>query len=87
LAPNATRLLREYGLLDDVMEMAPRPCRLVAMNALTGQQLTTLNLKRLSSRKEPTLILESAKDVTAVADLGGQVAVTCRTDSPTTVRW
>jgi hypothetical protein len=25
LAPNATRLLREYGLLDDVMEMAPGP--------------------------------------------------------------
>jgi hypothetical protein len=24
-------------------------------------------------RKEPTLILEAAKDVTAVADLGGQV--------------
>jgi hypothetical protein len=53
LAPNATRLLREYGLLDDVMEMAPRPCRLVAMNALTGQQLTTLDLKRLSSSMAP----------------------------------
>jgi 3-hydroxybenzoate 6-monooxygenase len=103
LAPNATRLLREYGLLDDVAEMAVRPRRLVARNALTGQQLTTLDLEVAERhygapyivlhrgdllevilrhcRKEPTLVLEAAKDVTNVADLGDQVAVTCRDGS------
>jgi 3-hydroxybenzoate 6-monooxygenase len=103
LAPNATWLLREYGLLDDVMETAVRPRRLVAMNALTGQQLTTLDLQQAERRygapyivlhrgdllevmlrhcrKEPTLILEAAKDVTAVTDLGHQAAVTCRDGS------
>jgi 3-hydroxybenzoate 6-monooxygenase len=103
LAPNATRLLREYGLLEDVVETAVRPRRLVAMNALTGQQLTTLDLRQAERhygfpyivlhrgdllevilrhcRKEPTLALEAAKDVTTVADLGDQVAVTCRDGS------
>jgi 3-hydroxybenzoate 6-monooxygenase len=103
LAPNATRLLRGYGLLDDVMEASVRPRRLVAMNALTGQRLTTLDLEQAERhygapyivlhrgdllevilrhcREEPTLILEAAKDVTAVADLGDQVAVTCRDGS------
>ena len=103
LAPNATRLLRGYGLLNDVLETAVRPRRLVAMNAVTGQQLTTLDLRQAARRygapyivlhrgdllevilrhcrKEPTLILEAAKDVTGVADLGDQVAVTCRDGS------
>jgi salicylate hydroxylase len=103
LASNATRLLRGYGLLNDVMETAVRPRRLVAMNAVTGQQLTTLDLRQAARRygapyivlhrgdllevilrhcrKEPTLILEAAKDVTGVADLGDQVAVTCRDGS------
>jgi salicylate hydroxylase len=44
LAPNATRLLREYGLLEEVMEASVRPRRLVAINALSGQRLTTLDL-------------------------------------------
>ena len=99
LAPNATRLLREYGLLEDVMETSVRPRRLVAMNALSGQRLTTLDLQQAERhygapyivlhrgdlleallrhcRKEPTLVLEAAKDVTGVADLGDQVGITC----------
>jgi 2-polyprenyl-6-methoxyphenol hydroxylase-like FAD-dependent oxidoreductase len=103
LAPNATRLLRDYGLLDDVMRTAVRPRRLVAMNALSGQRLTTLDLRQAEHRygapyivlhrgdlleallrhcrKEPTLVLEAAKDVTLVADVGDQVAVTCRDGS------
>jgi salicylate hydroxylase len=103
LAPNATRLLREYGLLEGALEAAVRPRLLVAMNALSGQQLTTLDLRRAERhygapyivlhrgdllevilrhcRKEATLVLEAAKDVTGVADLGDQVAVTCRDGS------
>ena len=58
LAPNATRLLREYGLLGDVLETAVRPRRLVAMNALTGQRLTTLDLERARGRYDaPYLVM------------------------------
>jgi 3-hydroxybenzoate 6-monooxygenase len=103
LAPNATRLLRQYGLLDDVMETAVRPRRLVAMNALTGQRLTALDLEAAERRygapyivlhrgdllevilrhcrTQPTLVLEAARDVAGVADLGDQVAVSCRDGS------
>ena len=103
LAPNATRLLRQYGLLDDLLETAVMPRRLVAMNALTGQQLTTLDLQRVRSRydapyivlhrhdlldvlvghcrKEPNLILETAKSVTTVDDRSDHVAVACQDGS------
>jgi hypothetical protein len=50
LAPNATRLLRRHGLLDDLLETAVLPRRLVAMNALTGQQLTALDLEQVRRR-------------------------------------
>jgi salicylate hydroxylase len=103
LAPNATRVLRRYGLLDEVLEMAVMPRRLVAMNALTGQELTALDLEQARRRygapyivlhrgdllevilrhcrKEPSLILEPAKDVTMVSDRGDHVTVTCRDGS------
>jgi 3-hydroxybenzoate 6-monooxygenase len=103
LAPNATRLLRSHGLLDDVLGTSVRPRRLVAMNALTGRQLTAVELERAERRygapylvlhrhdllevilrhcrKEPTLTLETAKDVTAVGDPGDHVDVVCRDGS------
>jgi 3-hydroxybenzoate 6-monooxygenase len=103
LAPNATRLLRRYDLLDDLLDTAVRPRRLVAMNALTGQRLTTLDLEQVRRRygapylvvhrhdllevlvkhcrKEPTLVLETAKEVTTVTDRGDHVTVTCRDGS------
>jgi 3-hydroxybenzoate 6-monooxygenase len=103
LAPNATRLLHRYGLLDDLLDTAVRPRRLVAMNAVTGQQLTALDLEQVRSRygapyivmhrhdllevllrhcrKEPSLTLETAKDVVTVADLGDHVAVACQDGS------
>jgi salicylate hydroxylase len=103
LAPNATRLLRRHGLLDEIAETAVRPRRLVAMNAVTGQRLTTLDLQASERRygapylvmhrgdlldvllrhcrKEPSLTLEAAKDVTAVADRGDRVAIACRDGS------
>jgi salicylate hydroxylase len=50
LGPNATRLLRGYGLLDEVLETSVRPRRLVAMNALTGMQLTAVELEQAEQR-------------------------------------
>jgi salicylate hydroxylase len=44
LAPNATRLLRSWGLLDIVLEAGIRPKRLVMSDALTGNDLTSMDL-------------------------------------------
>jgi 2-polyprenyl-6-methoxyphenol hydroxylase-like FAD-dependent oxidoreductase len=44
MAPNATRILREWGLLDQVVDVGVLPRRLVFRDALTGEELTRLDL-------------------------------------------
>lgn len=44
LAPNATRILAEWGLLDDVVDIGVLPRRLVLRDAVTGGELTALDL-------------------------------------------
>ncbi|AWW41569.1 FAD-dependent monooxygenase [Streptomyces cadmiisoli] len=44
LAPNATRLLRDWGLLDAVVERGVLPDRLVLRDAVDGRLLTSLDL-------------------------------------------
>lgn len=44
LAPNATRVLRDWGLLDEVIELGVLPRRLVFRDALDGTELTHLAL-------------------------------------------
>lgn len=44
LAPNATRLLRMWGLLDPVLDLGVTPTRLVLSDAQTGSELTALDL-------------------------------------------
>lgn len=44
MAPNATRVLREWGLLERVIEAGVLPRRLVFRDALTGLELTHLDL-------------------------------------------
>lgn len=44
LAPNATRILSEWGLLDDVMDIGVRPRRLVIRDAVAGEELTSLDV-------------------------------------------
>jgi len=44
LAPNATRILAEWGLLDDIMDIGVLPRRLVLRDAVTGGELTALEL-------------------------------------------
>lgn len=50
LGPNATRVLREWGLLEAVAERACAPRRLVARDALTGRELSSLSLEGFASR-------------------------------------
>ncbi|PXY26811.1 3-hydroxybenzoate 6-hydroxylase [Prauserella coralliicola] len=51
LAPNATRILREWGLLDEVIEHGVRPGRLVFKDALDGAELTSLELGESFERR------------------------------------
>ena len=46
LGPNATRILREWGLLDEVVSAGVLPRRLVLKDALDGSELTHLDLGR-----------------------------------------
>ena len=45
LAPNATRVLREWGLLDEVVATGVLPRRLVLRDALTGDELTHMDVR------------------------------------------
>lgn len=44
LGPNATRVLREWGVLDDIARTACAPRRLVARDALGGREISALPL-------------------------------------------
>ena len=45
LAPNATRVLKRLGVLDDVLDVGVLPDRLVLASAITGEELTTLDVR------------------------------------------
>ncbi|HEX6355964.1 FAD-dependent monooxygenase [Actinophytocola sp.] len=51
MAPNATRILRRWGLLDEVLDAGVRPRRLVFRSALDGSPLTHLDLDEVFTRR------------------------------------
>ncbi|QJY47402.1 FAD-dependent monooxygenase [Pseudonocardia broussonetiae] len=50
MAPNATRILRSWGLLDDVVGLGVTPRRLVLRDAVDGRELTHLDLADVARR-------------------------------------
>jgi len=50
MAPNATRILREWGLLDEVVARGVLPRRLVMRDAIDGTELTHLDLRDAEQR-------------------------------------
>ncbi len=50
LGPNATRVLRDWGLLEAALARGCRPLRLVARDAFTGRALSSLPLEDFPSR-------------------------------------
>src|SRR5688500_11914172 len=46
LAPNATRMLHRLGILDQVLEHAVRPGRLIMRDAISGTPITELDVGR-----------------------------------------
>ena len=50
LAPNCTRILHDYGLLDEARRLGVRPAGMVMRDALDGTVLTSLDLNHLARR-------------------------------------
>ncbi|MFE2041996.1 FAD-dependent oxidoreductase [Streptomyces sp. NPDC059477] len=50
LAPNCTRILHEYGLLDEAVRLGVLPERMLMKDALDGKVLTRVDLKDLARR-------------------------------------
>jgi 2-polyprenyl-6-methoxyphenol hydroxylase-like FAD-dependent oxidoreductase len=72
LAPNCTRILHEYGLLDDVEALAVHPARMVMRDAVDGTELTRLDLVDMESRYGfPYLLIHRS-------DLHGVLLNACR---------
>ncbi|KAI9011631.1 aromatic-ring hydroxylase [Hyaloraphidium curvatum] len=50
IAPNCTRILDDWGLLDEVVSLGVLPENIVARDAITGKELTRLDLKDCERR-------------------------------------
>lgn len=50
ISPNCTRILREWGLLDEVISLGVRPRRITMKDALDGEVLTWLDLADVDRR-------------------------------------
>lgn len=95
LAPNATRVLRDLGVLDEVRAVAALPRRMMLRGALTGAKLTALDLgERFTDRYGAPYLIVARGDLLAVlrnacADLGvtieSGVAVTAADPEAATV--
>lgn len=66
LAPNATRILRGWGLLDEVVDHGVSPRRLVLRDALDDRELTHLDLAHLAERYGAPYVVVHRSDLHAV---------------------
>ncbi|HET8601803.1 MAG TPA: FAD-dependent oxidoreductase [Segeticoccus sp.] len=72
LAPNCTRILDQWGLLDEAVSLGVLPERLVMKDAMEGGELTTLDLADLKERYGyPYLVIHRS-------DLHGALLRACR---------
>ena len=66
MAPNATRILRSWGLLDEVVERGVTPRRLVMRDALDGSELTHLDLDDTARRYGAPYVVIHRSDLHAI---------------------
>lgn len=66
MAPNATRILRTWGLLDEVVDLGVSPRRLVMRDAVDGHQLTHLDLADVARRYGAPYVVIHRSDLHAV---------------------
>jgi 3-hydroxybenzoate 6-monooxygenase len=66
MAPNATRILRSWGLLDEVVDRGVLPRRLVMHDALDGRELTHLDLADTERRYGAPYVVIHRSDLHAI---------------------
>lgn len=66
IAPNATKILRSWGLLDQVMEEGVTPRRLIMRDALNGDELTHLDLADTARRYGAPYVVIHRSDLHAI---------------------
>jgi salicylate hydroxylase len=66
MAPNATRILRAWGLLDEVIDLGVRPRRLVIKDALEGHELTHAEVADLERRYGAPYVVIHRSDLHAI---------------------
>ncbi|MHA6615754.1 FAD-dependent monooxygenase [Pseudonocardia sp. DLS-67] len=63
IAPNATRLLRSWGLLDEVVDLGVTPRRLVMRDALDGSELTHVDVAETARRYGAPYVVTHRSDL------------------------
>jgi 3-hydroxybenzoate 6-monooxygenase len=66
IAPNCTRILRAYGLLDEAKRLGVRPASMVMRDALDGTVLTSLDLEDMEQRYGTPYIVIHRSDLHAM---------------------
>jgi 3-hydroxybenzoate 6-monooxygenase len=66
MAPNATRILRSWDLLDEVIDLGVTPRRLVMRDALDGGELTHLDLAETARRFGAPYVVIHRSDLHAI---------------------
>lgn len=66
MAPNATRILRSWDLLDEVVELGVIPRRLVMRDAVDGRELTHLDVADVTQRYGAPYVVIHRSDLHAI---------------------
>jgi salicylate hydroxylase len=74
MAPNATRILRDWGLLDQVLDHGVTPRRLIMRDALDGQELTHVDLADAAQRYGAPYVVIHRSDLHAILLSGCRAA-------------
>jgi 2-polyprenyl-6-methoxyphenol hydroxylase-like FAD-dependent oxidoreductase len=74
MAPNATRLLRSWDLLDEVVDLGVLPRRLVMRDALDGDELTHLDLAETARRYGAPYVVIHRSDLHSILLRGCRAA-------------
>ena len=81
IAPNCTRILHEYGLLDRVKELGVQPRRMVMKDALDASELTALDLDDIERRYGfPYLVIHRSDLHRTLLDACREIGVDLVTD-------
>jgi 3-hydroxybenzoate 6-monooxygenase len=66
LAPNATRVLKRFGVLEDVLDAGVLPDRLVLASAITGEELTSLDVRDFDTMYGGPYVVMHRADLLAI---------------------